>query len=119
MKLKTAYILSVFIAILAALTSIGGLLRPDLYRDNPFVKTTWLGNDAVTLFIAIPILVAALVYSARGSAKGQLIWMGMLDYMLYNYAFYIFWRSVQCILSAVCCPARALDLRLDLRVDKS
>lgn len=90
MKLKTAYILSVFIAILAALTSIGGLLRPDLYRDNPFVKTTWLGNDAVTLFIAIPILVAALVYSARGSAKGQLIWMGMLDYMLYNYAFYIF-----------------------------
>lgn len=90
MKLKTAYILSVFIAILATLTSIGGLLRPDLYRDNTFVKMTWLGNDAVTLFIAIPILVAALVYSAKGSSKGQLIWMGMLDYMLYNYAFYLF-----------------------------
>ena len=79
-----------FIAILAALTSIGGLLRPDLYRDNLFVKTTWLGNDAVTLFIAVPILIAALVYSAKGSSKGQLIWMGMLDYMLYNYAFYLF-----------------------------
>lgn len=90
MKLKTAYILSVFIAILAAFTSIGGLFLPNMYRDNSFVKTTWLGNDAVTLFIAIPILIAALVYSAKGSSKGQLIWMGMLDYMLYNYAFYLF-----------------------------
>jgi len=90
MKSKATYVLSISIAILAALTSIGGLLLPDMYRDNPFVKTTWLGNDAVTLFVAIPILVAAMVYSARGSSKGQLIWMGMLDYMLYNYAFYLF-----------------------------
>lgn len=90
MKSKKPYVLSMIIVILSALTSISGLLRPDLYRDNPFVKTTWLGNDAVTLFIAIPILVAALVYSAKGSSKGQLIWMGMLDYMLYNYAFYLF-----------------------------
>jgi hypothetical protein len=90
MKSKTTYVLSVIIAILAALTSVGGLLLPDIYRDNSFVKTTWLGNDAVTLFIAVPLLVAALVYSARGSSKAQLIWMGMLDYMLYNYAFYLF-----------------------------
>ncbi len=90
MKSKTPYIFSIIITILAALTSIGGLLLPDMYRDNPFVKTTWLGNDAVTLFIAVPLLVAALVYSARGSSKAQLIWMGMLDYMLYNYAFYLF-----------------------------
>lgn len=90
MKPKKPYALSIIIAILAALTSIGGLLLPDMYRDNPFVKTTWLGNDAVTLFVAIPILVAALVYSERGSSKWQLIWMGILDYMLYNYAFYLF-----------------------------
>ena len=90
MKRKKLYILSILIVILAALTSIGGLLLPGMYRDNLFVKTTWLGNDAVTLFIAVPILVAALVYSARGSFKAQLIWMGMLDYMLYNYAFYLF-----------------------------
>ncbi|MBI5953032.1 MAG: hypothetical protein HY865_15345 [Chloroflexi bacterium] len=90
MKSKATYVLSISIAILAALTSIGSLLLPDMYRDNPFVKTIWLGNDSVTLFVAIPILVAALAYSAKGSSKGQLIWMGMLDYMLYNYAFYLF-----------------------------
>jgi len=90
MKRKKIYIFSILIALFSALTSIGGLLLPGMYRDNLFVKTTWLGNDAVTLFIAVPILVAALVYSAKGSSTGELIWMGMLDYMLYNYAFYLF-----------------------------
>jgi hypothetical protein len=89
-KLKPAYILSILIAVLATIASIGGLLLEGLYRDNAFVKTTWLGNDAITLFLAIPILVAALVFSSRGSLKAQLVWMGMLDYILYNYAFYLF-----------------------------
>jgi hypothetical protein len=89
-KLKPTYVLSILIAVLAAIVSIGGLLLPDVYHDNAFVKTTWLGNDAVTLFLAVPILAASLIYSARGSLKAQLIWMGMLDYMLYNYAFYLF-----------------------------
>jgi hypothetical protein len=89
-KLKPAYILSILIAVLATIASIGGLLLDGLYRDNAFVKTTWLGNDGITLFLAIPILVAALVFSSRGSLKAQLVWMGLLDYMLYNFAFYLF-----------------------------
>lgn len=89
-KLKPAFNLSILITILAAGASLGGLLLNDLYRDNAFVRTTWLGNDAVTLFLAVPILGAALIFSARGSVKAQLVWMGALDYMLYNYAFYLF-----------------------------
>ena len=89
-KLKFAYLLSIAIAILATLASAGGLFLNGLYRDNTFVRTTWLGNDAVTLLIAIPILIATLFYAARGSLKAQLIWMGVLEYMLYNYAFYLF-----------------------------
>ncbi|MFZ5821466.1 MAG: hypothetical protein ACOYYJ_16335 [Chloroflexota bacterium] len=89
-KLKPVTILSILIAILATIASAGGLLLDGLYRDNAFVTTTWLGNDAVTLFLAVPILVAAMVISNRGSLKAYLIWMGALDYMLYNYAFYLF-----------------------------
>ena len=89
-NLKPVFILSILIALLAIFVSIGGLTLNGLYRDNAFVKTTWLGNDWVTLTLAVPILVAALFYSSRGSLKAQLIWMGMLDYMLYNYAFYLF-----------------------------
>ncbi len=89
-RLRPAFVLSILIALLAAFASAGGLLLAGLYRDNAFVRTTWLGNDAITLFLAVPILVLALVYSARGSVRAQLVWMGALDYMLYNYAFYLF-----------------------------
>jgi hypothetical protein len=90
LKQRSALILSTLIATLAILASVGGLMLKGLYRDNAFVITTWLGNDAVTLFLAAPILVAAMVFAARGSLRAQLIWLGALDYMLYNYAFYLF-----------------------------
>lgn len=82
--------LSMAIAVLASIASAGGLLLNGLYRDNAFVTTTWLGNDAITLFLAVPILIASMLFARRGSPRAYLIWMGALDYMLYNYAFYIF-----------------------------
>ena len=88
---KPVTILSILIAALATFASAGGLWLDGLYRDNAFVTTTWLGNDAVTLFLAVPILVAAMVISNRKPlGPGYLVWMGALDYMLYNYAFYLF-----------------------------
>ncbi len=89
-KSETAYFLSMLIALFAAIASAGGWVFNGLYRDNAFVKTTWLGNDAVTLFLAVPILVAGLFFARRGSLRAQLVWLGALDYMLYNYAFYLF-----------------------------
>lgn len=88
--LKISMILSAIIAALALLASAGGLFIQGLYRDNAFVTTTWLGNDAVTLFLVVPILIIALIYAKRGSQKARLVWFGALDYMLYNYAFYLF-----------------------------
>lgn len=87
---KTARLLSFIIAALAAIEAAGGLLLPGLYRDNLFVSSDWKGNDLVTLVIAVPIIVVALVLAARGIGRATLIWIGMLDYMLYNYAFYLF-----------------------------
>lgn len=71
MKPKTSYTLSIIIAILATIASVGGLLLNSLYRDNVFGTTTWLGNDPVTLFLAMPILVGALIFSAQGSLMAQ------------------------------------------------
>jgi len=90
MKSRTPYILSTLIAVLATIASTSGLLLTGLYRDNLFVTSAWKGNDLITLFIAIPILIVAMTFSKRGSLKASLIWMGVLDYMLYNYAFYLF-----------------------------
>ena len=88
--LTCAYVLSAIIAILTIVASGGGLLIHDLYRDNVLVTAGWFGNDLVTLVVAVPMLVAALNLSMRGSQRAQLVWLGMLDYTLYNFAFYLF-----------------------------
>ena len=89
-KLRPAYILSIIVTFLAATASAVGLFSSDLYRDNSIVEAAWAGNDWVTLVIAVPVLLTALLFSWRGSLRAQLVWLGMLDYMLYNYAFYLF-----------------------------
>ena len=84
---RSVTILSILIAVLATIASAGGLLLDNLYRDNVFVTTTWLGNDAITLFLAVPILVVAMILSNRKDPKGlqrtlgsaYLVWMGALD----------------------------------------
>jgi hypothetical protein len=89
-KLKNSIILSFIILILALIASAGGLLIEDLYRDNALVKCVWRANDMVTLFLAIPLMAVALLFTIRGSIKAQLIWMGTLWYMVYNYIFYMY-----------------------------
>jgi len=61
-----------------------------LYRDNLFVRSAWRGNDLITLLVAVPILVVSIKLSTLGSKRAVLVWMGALDYFLYNYAFYLF-----------------------------
>jgi hypothetical protein len=89
-KLRVDYVLSFIIAVLALIASAGGLVIGDLYRDNEFVKNTWFINDLLTLGVMTPLLIGSLILSVRGSQHAQLVWVAMLSYMLYNYAFYLF-----------------------------
>lgn len=87
---KLMYVLSAMIALLAAVASVGGIVVDDLYRDNQLVASTFYGNDLVTLLVAVPVLIGSLILSARNSLRAQSIWFGMLVYMAYNFAFYLF-----------------------------
>jgi hypothetical protein len=87
---NTFYILSWIIVVLAAIACAGGLFIRGLYHDNELIKTAWYGNDIVTLVVAVPILIIAMIHSLHGSERAQLVWIGMLSYMVYNYAFYLF-----------------------------
>lgn len=89
-KSNTTFILSALIAALMFAASFGGLLIENLYRDNAFVALLWRGNDLVTLVVAVPLLVGAMIYAHRGLLRAELVWLGMLAYALYNYAFYLF-----------------------------
>jgi hypothetical protein len=85
-----ATLLSVIVASLALITSAGGLFWDGLYRDNILVTAAFRGNDLITLVGAVPGLIITLIMTRRGSVRAQLIWMGMLAYMLYNYVFYLY-----------------------------
>jgi hypothetical protein len=87
---KAAHLMSGLIAGVAVAACVCGLWVPGLYRDNRLVTAVWFGNDVVTLVLAVPVLVGSLVWARRGSGRGQLVWLGALDYMLYNSAFYLF-----------------------------
>lgn len=87
---QTAFNISIAIALLAVLASVGGLLITDLYNDNDFVKEAWFVNDFITLIVAVPLLITALWFVKKGSLRWRLVWMGMLAYMAYNFAFYLF-----------------------------
>lgn len=87
---KIARLLSIVIAVLAFMASLGGLLFENLYHDSDFIKMAWYGNDWVTLIVVVPSLLVCIERSGRGSERAHLIWLGLLWYMLYNYAFYLF-----------------------------
>lgn len=92
-KLKNSLSISIIILVMMAFQSILGMLFPNLYRDNAFVTTTWKGNDMITLFLVIPVFITALIFTVRGSIRAKLVLIGVLDYALYNYGFYLFGTS--------------------------
>jgi hypothetical protein len=87
---RPALILSVTVTLLAAVASAGGLLINNLYRDNDFVKSAWYTNDIITLFVAVPLLIVSMFLSQKGSQRWLLIWIGLIGYTFYNFAFYLF-----------------------------
>jgi len=56
-----------------------------LYRNDTFFKAPLLrGTDAVTLFIALPLLLVALNMARSGSLRGRLLLAGVMSYFAYN-----------------------------------
>src|SRR5437660_7101532 len=79
-------------ALLAAMSTqaLTGLLFQNAYRDVEWIRATWVGNDWLTLVLAVPLLSVGLLGTARGSVRGLLLSLGVIGYAVYNYAFYLF-----------------------------
>ncbi len=81
--------MSITLAVLMATQALLGLLAPGAYRDVAWIKAAWFGNDLVTLLVAVPLLLGAMRSASRGSTRARLIWLGVLGYAVYNYAYYL------------------------------
>src|SRR5690349_1454428 len=82
--------LSVLLAVIMTAASIGGLVIGGLYRDNTWSTAAFRGTDAATLALAVPTLLVALLLARRGRLGARLVWLGVLGYAVYDYAFYLF-----------------------------
>jgi len=85
-----AYWLSSALAALLVVASAAGLFVPGLYHDTPDWIAQTRATDLVTLTVAIPALMAAVILAARGSLGARIVWLGVLGYIVYMYAIYAF-----------------------------
>jgi hypothetical protein len=65
-----------------------GFFIDDLYRDAPVNAAQAVGQDLITLLVALPALVISATLALRGSMRGHLVWLGALGYLVYTYLTY-------------------------------
>ena len=87
---RWAYVLSSAVGVLALLASLAGLLADGVYGEAESTAEMLRGYDLVTLVFVVPALVLSQLSARRGSDRAQLMWVGMLAYLGYSYAYYLF-----------------------------
>ena len=90
---RAPYVLSISVVCLAGLASLAGLLVEGRYVGPASVAEMLRGYDLVTLVVVVPVLALAQLWARRGSDRAQLLWVGMLAYLVYTYAYYVFGTS--------------------------
>lgn len=90
-KPTLSYSLSGVLAALLIVSSLVGLLYGSrgLYEPYPAALAGLVGQDAITLAVGLPLLVVSVWLTHRGSARGLLLWAGVLFYFAYSYYFYV------------------------------
>jgi hypothetical protein len=90
-RLRAAQQLSGVVLALMVLQAALGLAGSGLYPEQAWAVAAFCGNDLVTLLVAAPVLAVAMLASRRReSSASVLVWLGMLHYGVYNYAYYSF-----------------------------
>lgn len=83
--------LSVLVAALVAVASAAGIFLKSVYaRETASWAAQGIGQDFVNLTVAVPALLASGWFLRKGSARGLLVWMGVLIYVIYSYMMYAF-----------------------------
>jgi hypothetical protein len=91
MRLKTITILTIILSISMAIASWSGAFVPGTYaRDTASMAAQGRGQDLFNLFIAMPVMLIALISLYRDSKTGWFAFSGAVLYYLYSYFIYAF-----------------------------
>ncbi len=79
---------------IAGLTLISCLISisyNNLYNDGVWANTQWLGQDMVTLLLAMPLLLISFNKGVKsGRIRWKMVYTGILFYYVYTYSFFMF-----------------------------
>ncbi len=78
------------VSVLLAVAAGAGVFIRDFYRDSPSYVAQARGQDVVSLFVVLPVMITSAWLSGRGSTASRLVWNGGLAYLLYTYIFFAF-----------------------------
>jgi hypothetical protein len=73
------------IGLLLLVSAGGGIFLGNLYRDSPSFAAQAVGQDYITFFVVLPIMIVSAILAGRGSPQAQIIWFGGLIYIIYTY----------------------------------
>src|SRR5687767_13917567 len=83
--------LSLLLAVLVAAASGAGILLEGTYaKESASWAAQGVGQDIVTLTLAVPLLIVSAIEASRGSKRALLVWTGVLVYLVYSYTLYAF-----------------------------
>ncbi|HET6966863.1 MAG TPA: hypothetical protein VFI44_01240, partial [Ornithinibacter sp.] len=90
-RLTAAWVVSIAVVVLMVAQAGLGLAVTGLYPEQTWAVAALRGNDLVTLVVVAPALALALAMShRRPTSASVLVWLGLLFYGSYNYAYYAF-----------------------------
>lgn len=79
------------LAVLVAVASLGGLLRPEPYElETEDWTTQSTAQDVVNLFLILPVFIIAGLFVRRGERLAEPIWGGSMLYLIYTFIIYCF-----------------------------
>lgn len=76
--------LSAALAVVGAVVSATTFFFWGVLRDNPGAVGNLRGTCLAILVVAVPVLVASMAFSARGSLAAKVVWLAALGYFVYN-----------------------------------
>lgn len=80
----TPFRLSALLAVVTVAAALPTLLRPSLLGGPDVMIGSARGTALVVLVLTVPVLLLSAHASARGSARGVVVWLGALAHLLYQ-----------------------------------
>jgi hypothetical protein len=87
---RAAYVLSAALGLAAAAASGLTVAYPSVLTGVAGSNGNMRGTAVVVLTVGVPALAAAVFAAARGSARGFVVWLGVLAYLLYQAVLFAF-----------------------------